>query len=332
VTKDFDPVGYILPQMKKRGIAFYAMFVNARVIKSLPWYNEDWIIIGPDGKQEGNDERGYRINYCNPAVREHEKSVMLNFAKRFPEADGIQFDYIRFPWQRDYPYNQDTRKIYKDLTGIDPLDLEIKKEQWEPEEHEQLFETWRNWRKQQITSLVREVSKELREIDRNMQLCASVLAQPKWIETACQDWPRWVNEGLIDFAKPMFYHSDDELYRQKIAWYRSFAQNENYWKKIIPSASGNVRSDDPIVKSGSVRDEAYIPEQGTTPLPTEEEARAKLVVNKVHLMREAGLPGVNYFTLRSMSDDVVKMLHDGAWKNPVKCYVPPRRRDPGDQL
>ncbi|MDD4032914.1 MAG: twin-arginine translocation signal domain-containing protein, partial [Bacteroidales bacterium] len=26
-----------------------------------------------------------------------------------------------------------------------------------------------------------------------LQLCASVLAQPKWIETACQDWPRWVN-------------------------------------------------------------------------------------------------------------------------------------------
>ena len=160
-----------------------------------------------------------------------------------------------------------------------------------------------------------------------MQLGAYGLAQPHWIETACQEWPRWANEGIVDFVSPMFYHSDDELYRQKIAWYRSFAQNENYWKKIIPSASGNVRSDDPIVENGKVRDEAYVPQPGGAPLPTEEEARARLVVNKVNLMREAGLPGVNYFRLASLSDEAVELLREGPWKNPAKIYVPPRRID-----
>lgn len=325
VTKDFDPVGYLLPEIKKRGIAFYAMFVNARVKKNLPWYNEEWIIMDAEGKKEGNDERGYRINYCNPEVRAHELAVMLDFARMFPEADGIQFDYIRFPWNKEYPYNPETREMYRKITGIDPLDLEIKKEQWELEEHAKLFENWRDWRKNQITNLVREVSYELWKINPDMQLCASVLAEPHWIKTACQDWPHWANEGLVDFVKPMYYHSDDELYQKKIEWYRSHARNDNYWKRIIPSVSGHVRSDDPILKDGTVRDEAYVSTTGSKQMPEEEEARAQLVVNKVQLMRDAGLGGVNYFTLKSLSDETVQKLKRGVWSKPAKMYIPPRR-------
>ena len=68
---------------------------------------------------------------------------------------------------------------------------------------------FRQWRAEQITTLVTETCKAIREINPALKVSAAVYgATPSCFETVAQDWPNWIGQGGLDFVCPMNYTAD----------------------------------------------------------------------------------------------------------------------------
>lgn len=68
---------------------------------------------------------------------------------------------------------------------------------------------YRQWRADQITSLVAAVGHAVRTISPSLKLSAAVYgATPQCFTSVGQDWPGWMDKGLLDFVCPMNYTPD----------------------------------------------------------------------------------------------------------------------------
>ena len=76
-------------------------------------------------------------------------------------------------------------------------------------QHGALTATFRQWRAEQITTLVTEICKAVRDINPALKVSAAVYgATPSCFETVAQDWPNWIGQGGLDFVSPMNYTAD----------------------------------------------------------------------------------------------------------------------------
>lgn len=302
--EEFDVPAYLIEQCHKNGLEFHAMFVNGRLQPDAPWFSEDWIVVDADGKPDDSNH----IDYTNPEVQDYQVAVMTEFARMYPEADGVQFDYIRFSWRHEQPYTRNAREGFERDHGVDPLRLAKEPGEFPDGEYDQLWSAWREWRMDKVTDVVRRVSREVREINPRMKVSASVLNSESWWTVACQNWPLWVNEGYLDFVKPMWYGGDVEGYGQRFDYYLSLAESDEARSRIIPSVAGGMRRD----WSESLREDP--------------EKVAETVVAYTRLAQEKGLRGINFFTLASMNDETVEALSNGPFAPAVTTYQPPRRK------
>lgn len=153
----------------------------------------------------------------NPLNRQAVLGACLEMA-RYPVA-GIQLDYIRYPW-KTYCYCKRCRAKFEQ-------DLGVTVSRWPFDCIEGKYRgRFADWRREQVTSLVRELRRRLREVDPNLLLSAAVFVN--WEghrESFGQDWKAWVDEGLLDFVCPMDYFAEEETFaswvmkqRQWTAW------------------------------------------------------------------------------------------------------------------
>ncbi|MFB3881500.1 MAG: family 10 glycosylhydrolase [Armatimonadota bacterium] len=126
-----------------------------------------------------------------------EHDSMLEVVRRYDVA-GIHFDYIRYP-ESDSCYCDGCRRRFAQTTGMVV-------ERW-PEDVTEgpLAEQYAQWRRDQVTRLVRAVATEARTIRPGVMVSAAVFAWPGAIRWVGQDWRQWVSEGLLDFVCPMNY-------------------------------------------------------------------------------------------------------------------------------
>lgn len=307
--EDFDVPGYLIEQCHKNGLEFHAMFVNGRLQPDASWFNEEWVVVDGEGEPDPNQH----IDYTNPEVQEYQVAVMTEFAEMYPEADGIQFDYIRFSWRTEQPYTKNAREGFKRDHGVDPILLVRSPEEFDEEELDRLWAGWREWRMEKITEVVRRVGRELRAISPEMKLSASVLHRESWWSVACQNWPLWLNEGYLDFVKPMWYGGDASGYASRFDYYLSVAESDEARSRIIPSVAGGLRRDWPEALQD---DPAQV---------------ARTVLDYTKMAEEKGLRGLNFFTLASMNEETVEALQSGPFRKRVPTYQPPRRRPLEDE-
>jgi Glycosyl hydrolase-like 10/Carboxypeptidase regulatory-like domain len=88
---------------------------------------------------------------------------------------------------------------------------------------------WQQWRRDQVTALVRRVYLDCLAVKPSLKITASVIgwgAGPaddrSWRGTSAygnvfQDWVAWLEEGIVDVAMPMNY--DDEANPEQQAWF-----------------------------------------------------------------------------------------------------------------
>ncbi len=63
-----------------------------------------------------------------------------------------------------------------------------------------------DWRRNVITSFVREVKRMIQDVRPEVRLSAAVFPVPSNArQTVLQDWGRWIQDGLVDFVCPMNY-------------------------------------------------------------------------------------------------------------------------------
>lgn len=126
-----------------------------------------------------------------------ELSVMVGeLLGAYPKLDGIQFDYIRYPdTDPHYGYSSMNVLRYKEATGAKViLDASIQ---------------WRQWKRDQVTALLEKLVRKVRKLRPDMEVSTTGCSSyTRAYEEAFQDWPAWVNNGLIDFVTVMTYPED----------------------------------------------------------------------------------------------------------------------------
>jgi uncharacterized lipoprotein YddW (UPF0748 family) len=135
-------------------------------------------------------------------VRRDLSKIVSELLSAYPELDGIQFDYIRYPdLEPHYGYAKSNVERFKKTTGLSVID-------------EQSL-VWKQWKRAQVTELLTILVKTARSLRPNIQVSATgCMPLIRATHEAYQDWPSWINHGLIDFVTLMDYSPDPQEFRR----------------------------------------------------------------------------------------------------------------------
>jgi len=196
LESDFDPLSYLLDTAHVHGLKVQAWVTvfNATPTQQdrlqanyLYQHHPDWITTDSSGKiMRAADQMGYFLDPGIPEVQAYLTEVILDVAAGYPDLDGIQLDYIRYP-ARIYGYHPISVSRY--LECADSLKLD-----------------WNAWRIAQVTAFVRTLRTELMQINPNILLTAAVIANlDEAVYDYAQDWADWLRQDLVDLVYPMAY-------------------------------------------------------------------------------------------------------------------------------
>ncbi|XOV66031.1 MAG: family 10 glycosylhydrolase [Fluviicola sp.] len=214
----------LVPKADSFDIRVHAwMWTLNRPNDSVAMEHPEWYAVNRAGKNS-LEYRAYVDYYqwlspFHPEAREYVKSNV----RKLMQVEGlasIHLDYVRYVdvilgadlqpkydlvqdkemHEYDYGYHPIARNQFKELFGVDPIDME----------HPELSTEWRQFRLNAITTLVNEIAEEVHAGDQ--RLSAAVFPFPEMSrQMVRQAWDDW----NLDYVFPMIYHN---FYRQSIPW------------------------------------------------------------------------------------------------------------------
>ena len=241
LTRHWDPLAAAVRLGKERGIEVHAwiwLFAagNRRhnALLNLP-ANYPGPLINANPGWTGYDRRGQMfplgqdkpfLDPANPEVRSYIMRMLQEIADNY-DVDGIQFDYVRYPFQdpgadRTYGYGTASRLRFRDLTGVDPAVLSPRDNPSsspnERRRQRQLWQRWTKFRVEQVSSFVAEASQMLRQRKPDLTISAAVFAKPthERIHKIQQDWETWAQRGDVDWIVLMSYARDTKRFEELI--------------------------------------------------------------------------------------------------------------------
>jgi len=122
VKDGFDPLGYCIKAGHKRSMKVHAWFVNGEAGDG----GRPGAILSEHPDWQAEDALGAKalwFDLTKPRVRRFQKDLMLSAVERYPELDGIHFDYIRFPNSR-LGYSAEAISAFRKSTGFEPPRLD----------------------------------------------------------------------------------------------------------------------------------------------------------------------------------------------------------------
>ncbi len=238
VPAGFDPLQDLIDKAHAAGIEVHAWMVTLPVVSGtkLPaghvWQqhgpsapgNDNWAMLTYGGEAQGYLDPGH------PDAVDYTVSVYLDLLKRY-DVDGVQLDYVRYggpTWGYNPTaiarFNQQTGRSGKP-TPTDPA--------------------WMQWRREQVTNLVRKLYVESLAIKPRVKITAATIAwgdgptnDAGWYQTqpykeVLQDWRAWLEEGIVDMAMPMTYQREYKR-SQKLAYdnWIEYAKDHQYNRQI----------------------------------------------------------------------------------------------------
>ncbi len=199
-----DPFAFLIREAHRAGIKVHAWLnvlslsenVNAPLLKK---YGPDILTRNPEEKNSLEDykiDNQYFLEPGDPRVRAELGSVVGEIVRAYPELDGVQFDYIRYPDSHPrYGYTKINMDRFKQATGLE-----------RPEEGSRI---WNDWKRTQVTELLRSLIGEARSVRPGIQVSATgCMPYVRALDESFQDWPGWLNGGLVDFVTVMNYSPD----------------------------------------------------------------------------------------------------------------------------
>ncbi len=154
----------------------------------------------------------YNVPIRTPALksnRDLESRAMVELVTKYP-LDGVQFDYIRY-FSPKVDYSSASRAGFEKMIGS-----KVKK--WPSDVVSgRLKDRYHQWKSDLISSLVKEVSQDIRAANPRAQISAAVWHTPEVGEKDYgQDWVQWVRSGYLDFVVPMDYTKNDDIFAEWI--------------------------------------------------------------------------------------------------------------------
>lgn len=239
----FDPLGDALTKAHAKGIKFHAWFIPFRIwnpvyplptiLAEHPEYAMVTIPTDPNAPrtwmgrtQVGSD---YWLDPGIPAVQQYTCDVVMDCLEKY-DVDGINFDRIRYPegsyWYtcqyNPWGYSAITRERFNREYGYYPPTTTA----------DANWNVWCDFRRQQITDLMRKIYMEMMSRKPNTVMSADTIG---WMgvdpsvdftgtqayKTVYQDSKKWMNEHFLDLNILMNYKR--EHYTSQQADYRLWA-------------------------------------------------------------------------------------------------------------
>ena len=169
----------------------------------------------------------------HPENQQLEVAAMVEVVRNY-DVDGIHFDYIRYP-DGDHCFCLGCKDRFEHATGT-----AIKN--W-PEDvltEGSLRKRWLEWRRNNITTVVRTVSEQARAIKPKIKMSAAVFRN--WIvdrDSVGQDWKPWCDKGYLDFVCPMDYTPSNNRFENMVSQQVEWAGRTQCYPGLGVSASAS---------------------------------------------------------------------------------------------
>ncbi len=216
----FDPLSIWIKEAHKRDIKIHIWFQSFYVGNATPSKNPQNILaikpewgnkiqkeynkFGPTSSK--SEHNGYFLDPANPEVQEFLVKLITELTSNYAP-DGINLDYIRYPQAisknetGNWGYTKYARNDFKDLYGIDPVDLK---------KSDKLWNTWNEYRRESITNFVRKVGAHGKE--KNIYISTVIFPDlENALNTKQQDWRTWSRRDYIDGFTPLFLTYDPKM-------------------------------------------------------------------------------------------------------------------------
>ncbi|MDD5730982.1 MAG: family 10 glycosylhydrolase [Candidatus Omnitrophica bacterium] len=208
-----DPLALLIKEAHASGVQVHAWLnllslstnKNARILKK----------FGPGILTRNIKEKktigDYRIDdqyFLEPGdlnVRKELTRLVEEILTAYPGLDGILFDYIRYPDSNPaYGHTEVNIARFKEATGIRKISEDSP--------------AWKNWKRGQVTELLKRLVDKTRGLRPGIQVSATGCAPfSRSYYEAFQDWPSWLQSGLIDYVTIMSYPIDISEFEKDIS-------------------------------------------------------------------------------------------------------------------
>jgi len=189
----------------------------------------DWVATDRRGNPFQSNSRKAFFDPAHPEVQAYLLSLIDEIATNY-DVDGIQLDYIRYPFQdprvnQVYGFGIASRTQFRRLTGVDPATLKPS---------DPLWSRWTQFRIQQVDRFVASAAKLLRQQHPDVLLSAAVFPIPpsERLARLQQNWEGWAEAGYLDLVVPMTY-ADDTVSLQRLAQ-PLFNRGQNHSALFLP--------------------------------------------------------------------------------------------------
>lgn len=199
-----DPFQVLIREAHSYGIQVHA-WLNMLSLSSnkdstlLKKYGSDILTRNLKEKKSLTDykiDNQYFLEPGDPRVRDELSRVIEEILITYPDLDGIQFDYVRYPDKNPaYGYTKINIGRFKKATGLDKI-----------EENSQV---WQDWKRTQVTQALEQFVRKTRQFRPGIQVSATgCMPYQRAYYEAFQDWPSWLKDSLVDFVTIMDYSPD----------------------------------------------------------------------------------------------------------------------------
>jgi len=211
-----DQIAACLAACKKYGVQMHVWKVNWNLGHAAP--KEFVERLRREGRLQA-DAQGRELLWLCPSHPDNQRleiESMLEVARRY-DVDGLHFDYIRYP-DSAHCFCAGCRQRFERAIGAPVTD-------WprSVQTDGELRRRWLDWRRDNITAVVKAVSEQARAIKPPIKISAAVFRQ--WNtdrDSVGQDWKLWCDRGWLDFVCPMDYTPSrrkfEDMVTQQIVW------------------------------------------------------------------------------------------------------------------
>ncbi len=237
-----DQLAECVAACRKHGIQVHVWKVNWNLGQAAP---KEFVERMRRENRLQADSNGKEERWLCPSHPENqalEIASMVEVARDY-DVDGIHFDYIRYP-DGEHCFcagcrTRFERSIRRTVANW-PTDVLA---------GGSLRQPWLEWRRDNITRVVKTVSEKARALKPTIKISAAVF--PNWAsdrDTVGQDWKLWCEKGYLDFVCPMDYTPSNRSFENLVRKQRVWAGLVPYYPGIGVSASSSHFGVDRVIE------------------------------------------------------------------------------------
>jgi uncharacterized lipoprotein YddW (UPF0748 family) len=241
-----DQVALCLAACRKYGVQLHVWKVNWNLGHAAP---KEFVERMRRERRLQADSQGKEELWLCPSAPENQKleiDSMVELVRRYG-VDGIHFDYIRYP-DGDHCFCASCRERFQ-------RDTHTLVRRWPQDvlDNSPGRTNWLDWRRGNITAVVRAVSEDARALRPGIKISAAVF--PNWMtdrDSVGQDWKLWCEKGYVDFVCPMDYTPSTGSFENMVSRQLPWANPARCYPGIGLSASTSQFGVDRLVEQISV--------------------------------------------------------------------------------